>query len=122
MKVSYESQQEIQLMRFADYFGRSFAAVAGSQFPWLKLFRESAISKIADVSTIVFTFIFKFDNFCEIQLFFCHIAMWFPMNKCLAVHCGIWKYYLGSTSIIILSKNVPFFALHFFIFWICPNV
>ncbi|OIT20810.1 PREDICTED: uncharacterized protein LOC109219694 [Nicotiana attenuata] len=47
--VSYESQQEIQLMRFADYFGRSFAAVAGSQFPWLKLFRESPISKIADV-------------------------------------------------------------------------
>ncbi|XP_009781515.1 uncharacterized protein [Nicotiana sylvestris] len=47
--VSYESQQEIQLMRFADYFGRAFAAVAGSQFPWLKLFRESPISKIADV-------------------------------------------------------------------------
>ncbi|PHT50067.1 hypothetical protein CQW23_09814 [Capsicum baccatum] len=47
--VSYESQQEIQLMRFADYFGRAFAAVTGSQFPWLKLFRESPISKIADV-------------------------------------------------------------------------
>ncbi|CAN4123331.1 unnamed protein product [Withania somnifera] len=47
--VSYESQQEIQLMRFADYFGRAFAAVSGSQFPWLKLFRESPISKIADV-------------------------------------------------------------------------
>lgn len=47
--VSYESQQDIQLMRFADYFGRSFAAVASSQFPWLKLFRESPISKISDV-------------------------------------------------------------------------
>ncbi|KAJ8556415.1 hypothetical protein K7X08_029806 [Anisodus acutangulus] len=47
--VSYESQQEIQLMRFADYFGRAFSAVAASQFPWLKLFRESPISKIADV-------------------------------------------------------------------------
>ncbi|CAN4090546.1 unnamed protein product [Withania somnifera] len=47
--VSYESQQVIQLMRFADYFGRAFAAVSGSQFPWLKLFRESPISKIIDV-------------------------------------------------------------------------
>ncbi|KAA8532553.1 hypothetical protein F0562_032631 [Nyssa sinensis] len=28
---SYESQQHIQLMRFADYFGRAFSAVSGSQ-------------------------------------------------------------------------------------------
>ncbi|CAI9755986.1 unnamed protein product [Fraxinus pennsylvanica] len=46
---SYEGQQDIQLMRFADYFGRAFSAVSASQFPWLKLFRESALSKIADV-------------------------------------------------------------------------
>lgn len=37
-------------MRFADYFGRAFSAVSASQFPWLKLFRESAVAKIADVS------------------------------------------------------------------------
>lgn len=37
-------------MRFADYFGRAFSAVTASQFPWTKLFRESAIGKIADVS------------------------------------------------------------------------
>ncbi|XP_022859083.1 uncharacterized protein LOC111379878, partial [Olea europaea var. sylvestris] len=47
--VSYEGQQEIQLMRFADYFGRAFSAVSASQFPWLKLFRESTVEKIADV-------------------------------------------------------------------------
>ncbi|KAL3824239.1 hypothetical protein ACJIZ3_020268 [Penstemon smallii] len=46
---SYEGQQDIQLMRFADYFGRAFSAVSSSQFPWLKLFRESAVAKIADV-------------------------------------------------------------------------
>ncbi|CAA3026094.1 Hypothetical predicted protein [Olea europaea subsp. europaea] len=47
--VSYEGQQDIQLMRFADYFGRAFAAVNSSQFPWLKLFRESTVEKIAEV-------------------------------------------------------------------------
>ncbi|XP_073140261.1 uncharacterized protein [Henckelia pumila] len=46
---SYEGQQDIQLMRFADYFGRAFSGVSASQFPWLKLFRESAVAKIADV-------------------------------------------------------------------------
>nr|GMD16713.1 Transmembrane protein [Ipomoea batatas] len=46
---SYESQQDILLMRFADYFGRAFSAVTASQFPWLKLFRESLVAKIADV-------------------------------------------------------------------------
>ncbi|GFP83533.1 hypothetical protein PHJA_000496700 [Phtheirospermum japonicum] len=44
-----EGQQDILLMRFADYFGRAFSAVSASQFPWLKLFRESAVAKIADV-------------------------------------------------------------------------
>lgn len=38
------------MMRFADYFGRAFSAVSGSQFPWVKLFRESTVAKIADVS------------------------------------------------------------------------
>ncbi|KAK4423430.1 hypothetical protein Salat_1925800 [Sesamum alatum] len=46
---SYEGQQDIQLMRFADYFGRAFSGVSASQFPWLKLFRESPVAKIADV-------------------------------------------------------------------------
>lgn len=51
-KATFESQQDIQLMRFADYFGRAFSAVTASQFPWLKLFRESTVAKIADVSSL----------------------------------------------------------------------
>ncbi|CAA0817166.1 Protein of unknown function DUF2359-transmembrane [Striga hermonthica] len=46
---SFEGQQDIQLMRFADYFGRAFSAVSASQFPWLKLFRESPVAKIVDI-------------------------------------------------------------------------
>ncbi|ONK67110.1 uncharacterized protein A4U43_C06F15820 [Asparagus officinalis] len=49
---SYESQQDIQLMRFTDYFGKAFAAVSGSQFPWSKLFKESPVSKIIDCPDI----------------------------------------------------------------------
>ncbi|KAL7595881.1 hypothetical protein Lser_V15G29906 [Lactuca serriola] len=39
--TSFEAQQDIQLMRFADYFGRAFSSVTASQFPWVKLLRES---------------------------------------------------------------------------------
>lgn len=39
------------MMRFADYFGRAFSAVKASEFPWVKLFRESPVAKIADVSS-----------------------------------------------------------------------
>ncbi|KAJ0634109.1 putative transmembrane protein [Helianthus annuus] len=46
--TSFEDQQDIQLMRFADYFGRAFASVTASQFPWVKLFRESPVAKVAD--------------------------------------------------------------------------
>ncbi|XP_022771920.1 uncharacterized protein LOC111314634 [Durio zibethinus] len=46
---SYETQQEIQLMRFADYFGRAFASVNVAQFPWLKIFKESTVSKLVDI-------------------------------------------------------------------------
>ncbi|KVH97669.1 uncharacterized protein LOC112523192 [Cynara cardunculus var. scolymus] len=46
--TSFEAQQEIQLMRFADYFGRAFSSVTASQFPWVKLLRESPVAKVAD--------------------------------------------------------------------------
>ncbi|KAL3654498.1 hypothetical protein CASFOL_004179 [Castilleja foliolosa] len=46
---SFEGQQDIQLMRFADYLGRAFSGVSSSQFPWLKLFRESSLAKITDI-------------------------------------------------------------------------
>jgi hypothetical protein len=37
-------------MRFADYFGRAFVAVSASQFAWAKMFKESTVSKMVDVS------------------------------------------------------------------------
>ncbi|KAJ6321938.1 hypothetical protein OIU77_011928 [Salix suchowensis] len=46
---SYEGQQEIQLMRFADYFGRAFSSVISSQFPWVKMFRENTVARLADL-------------------------------------------------------------------------
>ncbi|XP_051145092.1 uncharacterized protein LOC127261012 [Andrographis paniculata] len=44
-----EGQQDQQMMKLADYFGRAFSAVNASQFPWLKLFRESSVANIADI-------------------------------------------------------------------------
>ncbi|KAL6627513.1 hypothetical protein ACP70R_031239 [Stipagrostis hirtigluma subsp. patula] len=46
---SYEDKQDIQLMRFADYFGRAFVTVSASQFPWAKMFKESPVSKMVDI-------------------------------------------------------------------------
>ncbi|MED6187125.1 hypothetical protein PIB30_073409 [Stylosanthes scabra] len=47
--ASYESQEDILLMRFADYFGRKFSSVGGAQFPWFKTFKESPVAKIVDI-------------------------------------------------------------------------
>ncbi|KAL9392045.1 hypothetical protein Peur_015965 [Populus x canadensis] len=47
--ASYETQQDILLMRFADYYGRSFSSVSSAQFPWLKIFKESPVSKLIDI-------------------------------------------------------------------------
>ncbi|KAJ1282798.1 hypothetical protein BS78_03G079400 [Paspalum vaginatum] len=49
ISASYENQQDIQLMRFADYFGRAFVTVSASQFPWAKMFKESTVSKMVDI-------------------------------------------------------------------------
>ncbi|XP_021598615.1 uncharacterized protein LOC110604664 isoform X1 [Manihot esculenta] len=49
ISASYEGQQDILLMRFADYFGRAFSAVSSAQFPWVKLFRENTVSKMIDI-------------------------------------------------------------------------
>ncbi|XWS30822.1 hypothetical protein CRYUN_Cryun23aG0023600 [Craigia yunnanensis] len=43
------TQQEIQLTRFADYFGRAFAPVSAAQFPWLKIFKESTVPQLVDI-------------------------------------------------------------------------
>ncbi|KAJ8557420.1 hypothetical protein K7X08_003045 [Anisodus acutangulus] len=47
--ASFDKQEDIQLMRFADYFGRAFAKVSSSQFPWMKILRESSVEKMIDV-------------------------------------------------------------------------
>lgn len=49
ISASFEQNEEIQMMRFADYFGRAFSSVSAAQFPWVKLFRESPVAKIVDV-------------------------------------------------------------------------
>ncbi|GMH27436.1 hypothetical protein Nepgr_029279 [Nepenthes gracilis] len=46
---SYGSQEEIQLMRLADYFGRAFSGVGAAQFPWMKIFKESTVAKIVEI-------------------------------------------------------------------------
>uniref|UniRef100_A0A7N0UGB8 Transmembrane protein n=1 Tax=Kalanchoe fedtschenkoi TaxID=63787 RepID=A0A7N0UGB8_KALFE len=46
---SFENQDEIQMKRLADYFGRAFAGVSSAQFPWVKMFRESSVAKIVDI-------------------------------------------------------------------------
>ncbi|KAG2313053.1 hypothetical protein Bca52824_024610 [Brassica carinata] len=46
---AYASQPDIQLMRFADYFGRALSGVSSVQFPWVKMFKESSLSKLIDV-------------------------------------------------------------------------
>ncbi|KAL3510552.1 hypothetical protein ACH5RR_029953 [Cinchona calisaya] len=49
ISASYASQQDTQLTRFADYFGRAFSAVSSAMFPWLKLLKESNVDTIADI-------------------------------------------------------------------------
>ncbi|KVH92095.1 hypothetical protein Ccrd_005872 [Cynara cardunculus var. scolymus] len=46
---SYESQPDIRLMRFADYFGRAFASVNASQFPWMKALKGASVDKMVDI-------------------------------------------------------------------------
>ena len=46
-------------MRFADYFGRAFSDVSASQFPWVKMFRESPVAKIVDVSFLIFDLLYS---------------------------------------------------------------
>ncbi|XP_021293410.1 uncharacterized protein LOC110423516 [Herrania umbratica] len=44
-----EEQQEIQMQKFANYFGKAFREVVAGQFPWMKMFRESTVIKLADI-------------------------------------------------------------------------
>lgn len=46
-------------MRFADYFGRALSGVSSVQFPWVKMFKESPLSKLIDVSCFNIVEIFE---------------------------------------------------------------
>ncbi|XP_047317034.1 uncharacterized protein LOC124920571 [Impatiens glandulifera] len=50
--VSNEFQQDIQLLRFADYFSRAFASVTVSQFQWQMILNESPVSKMVDIPLV----------------------------------------------------------------------
>ncbi|CAN4126827.1 unnamed protein product [Withania somnifera] len=45
ISASFDKQEDKQLMRFADYFGRAFAKVSSSQFPWMKI----PVDKMVDI-------------------------------------------------------------------------
>ncbi|XP_039013937.1 uncharacterized protein LOC120143772 [Hibiscus syriacus] len=42
-------QQEIQMQKFTNFYGKTFQEVVAGQFPWMKMFRENIIIKLADV-------------------------------------------------------------------------
>ncbi|KAK8647539.1 hypothetical protein V6N13_121273 [Hibiscus sabdariffa] len=42
-------QPEIQMQKFANFYGKAFQEVVAGQFPWMKIFRESTVIKLADV-------------------------------------------------------------------------
>ncbi|KAL4351886.1 hypothetical protein GQ457_06G000530 [Hibiscus cannabinus] len=42
-------QQEIQMQKFANFFGKAFQEVVAGQFPWVKMFKESTVAKLADI-------------------------------------------------------------------------
>lgn len=46
---SFAELPDVQLMRFADYFGRAFNLVTPPQFGWNKILKESSLSKAVEV-------------------------------------------------------------------------
>ncbi|KAL6189871.1 hypothetical protein ACLB2K_036272 [Fragaria x ananassa] len=42
-------EEDIQVMKFADFFVTAFKTVSSAQFPWIKMFKESTLAKIADI-------------------------------------------------------------------------
>lgn len=99
--MSYESQQDVLMMRFADYFGGAFEHVGGAQFPWLKTFKESSVEKLVDVSLFVF-YLFNFSLFpsqkqgylfimvlfvsflfCSVFVFFCFFRLYMGFSHAI---------------------------------------
>ncbi|XWS22851.1 hypothetical protein CRYUN_Cryun29cG0071500 [Craigia yunnanensis] len=42
-------QPEIQMQKFANYYGKAFREMVAGQFPWMKMFMESTVIKLADI-------------------------------------------------------------------------
>lgn len=83
--MSYEDQQFLQMMRFADYFARAFSSISASQFPWTKMLKESTVAEMTDVS-----FLTSLMESFEIKDKMVHCAVIFPMF--------LWKTYLIPTG------------------------
>ncbi|PRQ29808.1 hypothetical protein RchiOBHm_Chr5g0017851 [Rosa chinensis] len=58
-------------MKFADFFSRALSAVTSAQFPWVKMFKEPTVVKIANVTFRNFYENYAFTFASEI-LFFVH--------------------------------------------------
>ncbi|KAL0316156.1 UNVERIFIED_CONTAM: hypothetical protein Sradi_5493800 [Sesamum radiatum] len=43
---------DVQLMRFADYFGKVLAKVSYSQFPWIEILKDSSVAKMVDIPLV----------------------------------------------------------------------
>ncbi|PNY04511.1 hypothetical protein L195_g000935 [Trifolium pratense] len=52
ISAAFEQEEDIQMMRFADFFTCAFSDLAAYQFPWVKLFRKKPLSKNVDVKPI----------------------------------------------------------------------
>ncbi|KAL0426479.1 UNVERIFIED_CONTAM: hypothetical protein Slati_2822700 [Sesamum latifolium] len=48
----YERMHDVQLMRFADYFGNVLAKVSPSQFPWIEILKDSSVAKMVDIPLV----------------------------------------------------------------------
>ncbi|KAK8964709.1 hypothetical protein KSP40_PGU004739 [Platanthera guangdongensis] len=90
VSASYEMQEQIQLMRFADYFARAFSSVSASQFPWAKMFQESPLSKIVEG-------LVKGDQFL---IFVCRIEALYPAQEMGSLNSNIFTLFMATISII----------------------
>ncbi|CAH8332977.1 unnamed protein product [Eruca vesicaria subsp. sativa] len=60
--------------KIADYFGRALSGVSLVQFPWVKMFKESPLSKLIDVSFVFFCEIVG-SKFGEANVFGQHVPL-----------------------------------------------
>ncbi|CAJ2656150.1 unnamed protein product [Trifolium pratense] len=54
ISAAFEQEEDIQMMRFADFFTCAFSDLAAYQFPWVKLFRKKPLSKNVDSQFVTY--------------------------------------------------------------------